>query len=323
MKWIYFIFGLIAGVVFMQCFRKIRKYNKNVGFVTESAILKLAESSKDIIYYYQVHPDYGHKYMSPSVECFLGEGMQQRLFTEPYLIFERIHPKDYDILLSKLNGTIDYSKAIKQRIRDNDGNYKWFEEHATPVYENGELIAVQGILRNIDEKVQLEQELNYKLYHDSLTNIYNRDFFEKLMDTYNTIENTSIAIILCDLDDLKMINDTKGHKSGDHLIQEAAKVLDQFSTDCLFVSRIGGDEFAIIMPNVDQNQVEDLCTRIVEQLHYYNDSQPSFKLRMSMGFAHSQQSVGEMDRLFVEADGKMYEQKRNRKQSNDRLLSFD
>ena len=323
MNWGYFIVGQIVGGLVMLSYMKLNKVKKYPGFDTESVIIKLAESSKDIIYYYQLKPSNGHKYLSPSVDYFLGEGMQKRLCTEPNLAFELIHPEDYDIVLSKLNGTIDYSKVIVQRMRDIEGNYKWFEEHANPVYENGELIAVQGVLRNIDEKVQLEQELNYKLYHDTLTDIYNRDFFDQKMETYNTIENASIAIILCDIDELKMINDTKGHKNGDALIKAAARLIDQFSSDTIFASRIGGDEFALIMTNVQQHQVADLCVQIVEQLQFYNDRQPSIKIRMSIGFAYCQQSIGEMEHLFVEADGNMYRQKRTRKQGNARRLSSD
>lgn len=80
------------------------------------------------------------------------------------------------------------------------------------MFEKGELIAIHGIIRNIDEKVKLQQDLEYRITHDALTNIYNREFFEQSMEKYNNHVNTSVAIILCDLDELKYLNDNHGHK---------------------------------------------------------------------------------------------------------------
>jgi PAS domain S-box-containing protein len=175
---IYFCLGLVVGIIALQMYMKYEKAKWKVRFENEKRIFQLVESSKDIIYYYEIKPESKHRYISPSIEHFLGEGILEEAYKNPNLPFELVHPDDYEILLKKINGDLDYSQPIIERWRDDKGNYRWFEEYATPIFEKGELIAIHGIIRNIDEKVKLQQDLEYRITHDALTNIYNREFFE-------------------------------------------------------------------------------------------------------------------------------------------------
>jgi diguanylate cyclase (GGDEF)-like protein len=132
---------------------------------------------------------------------------------------------------------------------------------------NSELVAIQGVLRNIDEKIKLQQDLEYRIHHDSLTHIYNREFFQKQMDKFDKQVDTSVGIILCDLDELKYMNDNFGHKEGDALIKEAAKVLNKFSSEKTIVARIGGDEFAILVADTNKEEVEKLLVDISKEIY--------------------------------------------------------
>ena len=96
-------------------------------------------------------------------------------YRNPDICFRDVHPGDYEILRKKVMGEIDYSKSIIQRWKDKEGKYRWFEEYATPIYKNGVLVAIQGVMRNIDEKVELQEKLLYQLHHDRLTDIYNQN----------------------------------------------------------------------------------------------------------------------------------------------------
>jgi diguanylate cyclase (GGDEF)-like protein len=182
------------------------------------------------------------------------------------------------------------------------------------VYKNGELVAIQGILRNVQEKMKLQDELDYRMTHDSLTGIHNRDFFESNMGKYNNEIDISVALILCDLDQLKLINDNYGHKEGDKYIAEAASLLDQFATERVIVSRIGGDEYCILVINTDEAHAIYLKESILESIKHYNESGGAdLQIQMSIGYSCIQSSLGNMEQLFVDADREMYQEKYMRK----------
>lgn len=167
MEWFYFLLGLVIGLIIYGIYKRYEKAK----FQEENISSKLVERSKDIIYYYELKPEYKHRYTSPSVDIFLGEGTLDALNNNSNMPFEMIHPDDKAIMYKKISGNIDYNEGIIQSLKDRDGNYKTFEEYTTPIYENGEIIAVQGIMRNIDEKIKLEQDLQYRISHDGLTDI--------------------------------------------------------------------------------------------------------------------------------------------------------
>lgn len=316
MKLFYFSLGLIVGLIIYQIYIKYVQVKKKTKGDIENRIFQLVESAIDIIYYFEVKPDFKHVYISPSIEYFLGEGIMDDLYNDPNGILKRTHPEDLEVMTRKVSGDIDYSKGIVQRIKDNQGTYRWFEEYITPIYEDGELTAVQGFMRNIDDKVKLQQDLEHRIVHDTLTDIHNRYFFDKIMDKYNKYMNTSVAIILCDLDELKYVNDNFGHKKGDVLIQQSAKLLKQYFTKNAIVSRIGGDEFAIVMISTDKAQVESLCENLDEYISQYNTHNQAFNIKISIGYAFNEHSLGEMESIFTEAEKNMYQHKRSKKENN-------
>lgn len=311
---IYFCLGLVVGIIALLMYMKYEKAKRKTGFENEKRIFQLVESSKDIIYYYEIKPELRHRYISPSIEHFLGKGILEEAYKNPNLPLELVHPDDYEILLKKIKGDLDYNQPLIQRWKDDKGNYRWFEEYTTPMFEKGELIAIHGIIRNIDEKVKLQQDLEYRITHDALTNIYNREFFEQSMEKYNNHVNTSVAIILCDLDELKYLNDNHGHKKGDFLIKESAKLLNQFFSENAIVARIGGDEFAVIIKDADKVEVEHLCQNLSAEISEYNRNSKDIKIKMSMGYAFSKYSIGKMEKLFAAADKNMYQDKKAKKE---------
>lgn len=314
-----FIFGFttaffVAIVLFTSAKRKWMR-EKATLLEKHDRFLHIAENSKDFIYYCDIYPKMEFRYISPSAEHYIGKGTIERSMSDARMPFERIHPDDYDVLVKKVSGELDYSKSIIQRWKDNAGNYRWFEEYATPIYENGQIVAIQGILRNIDEKIELQNDLNYRLYHDYLTDLYNREYFEMALTRLDEKEDTSVAIILCDLDELKYTNDHYGHKKGDGLLQATAELLNRFSNDAVTVARIGGDEFVFLMESQTEEEVKQLVHTITEEIHTNNRNPNNLQIHLSIGSSFSLHSKGNMTKLFTEADQQMYEHKNERKQS--------
>ncbi len=311
----YFSFGLIIGVIICQVYNKFAKKNWKSSFNNKEGILQLLEGSTDVIYHFDIKPEMGHRYISPALDKFLGKGIIKEAYENPFLPLEITHPEDYDNLIQKLNGTLDYSKPIIQRWRDKEGNYRWFEEYTTPIYEKGEIVAIQGIMRNIDDKIKLQQDLEHQLNYDALTNIFNRTFFETVFSDLDRHVDTSVAIILCDLDELKQVNDHLGHKSGDALIKEVASLLKQFSSDNTMVARIGGDEFVLLTVEKTEKEIEELVQDIKTGIHQHNENVSNMNIKLSVGHAYSSNSIGKMTELFSQADKNMYKDKTSRKQS--------
>lgn len=308
-----FFLGLLVGIVLLSIIYKYSQAKWKAKYEMESTVFHLVEHSKDIIYYYEVKPEQKHRYTSPSVDDFLGEGTLHDLYTNPETPFDMIHPDDYEMMLKKVNGEVDYNQALLQRLRDKEGNYKWFEEHTTPIYENGELVAVQGIMRNIDEKVKMQQDLEYRIAHDTLTSIYNRSYFEQTVAKYNAHINTPIAVVLCDMDELKYINDHFGHKKGDQAIIDTAQFLHHYFDENAIVARVGGDEFGIILVNLAEETVQGICEKLPVELEKYN-VQKGVQIKLSIGYAYHKSSVGMLDILYTEADENMYKNKRMKKE---------
>lgn len=315
MEFYAFLLGLAVSLLPYTVYARFKKRTFQKGSIS----LSLVEQSKDIIYYYELKPVYKHKYTSPSVDLFLGEGTLEALYRDSNTPFEMIHPDDRAIMDQKISGKINYDEGIIQRLKGTNGVYRWFEEYTTPIYENGEIVAVQGIMRNIDDKIKLEQDLHYRVSHDALTTVYNRDYFEQMMTYYNQEENVALGLVLCDLDRLKHANDTYGHKIGDQLIQTAAGLLKSIFSDNAIVSRIGGDEFVILLPTSTPLQIEHLCDQLREKVSHAPSFTDALQLHMSIGVAFSEQSFGKTESLYIEADAQMYEDKRQKSKQFARL----
>jgi diguanylate cyclase (GGDEF)-like protein/PAS domain S-box-containing protein len=302
--------GIVAGVSLLKGYDYLKNSSAREN---EKRIFQLVERSKDIIYYCEIKPVLKFSYLSPSIDSILGAGVVKKSMKDARHSLELLHPDDMEVVSKKIAGQLDYSQPIIQRWRDTEGTYKYFEEYATPIYKNGEMTAIQGVIRNIDEKVRLQEELMYKAHHDSLSGLYNRGFFEKEADHLNETEDMPVAILLCDLDELKYYNDNHGHKIGDELIIETSKIFRSLQNDNLIISRIGGDEFAILIKNAKQHSPDEVKKIILQKIASYNRFSRAIKIMISIGFASSPTSIGKMNELYTTADKFMYEEKRKKK----------
>ncbi len=151
-------------------------------------------------------------------------------------------------------------------------------------------------------------------YRDDLTGLHNRRHFdERLIQEWSRSRrfNQPLSVVVIDLDDFKLVNDTKGHSMGDHVLSFVGKAMSRTCRDFDVPCRIGGDEFAFILPGTDLEGAEALMARVVETL----DSpllRDGFKISFSYGIAERSDATSPYD-LHDRADHAMYASKRERK----------
>ncbi|MFX4262276.1 diguanylate cyclase domain-containing protein [Pelotomaculum propionicicum] len=168
---------------------------------------------------------------------------------------------------------------------------------------------------DITERKNMEEQLRHLSLHDALTGLYNRVYFEEEMRRLESGRYNPVGIVLCDVDGLKLVNDTLGHESGDILLIETANVIKKAMRQGDMVARIGGDEFAILLPNSDVADVESICARIRDSINTFNANSAGFTLSLSLGYSVADASPNDMGSLFKEADDNMYREKMLHRQS--------
>ncbi|MBD7909244.1 sensor domain-containing diguanylate cyclase [Sporosarcina gallistercoris] len=278
-------------------------------------MLAMLDNSKDVIYHFQIKPEWKFIYLSPAIDLWLGEGTAEAAMKDPSVPFQLVHPDDLAEMMDKVSNEVDYGDMLIQRWKDQDGIYHWFEERITPIYENDELVALQGVTRNIDERMEQQRRLEYQANYDALTDIHNRAFFNEIIEQLNVEVSTPAGMILCDVDRLKMVNDQFGHEAGDELLKRVARYLTRFSDHDTTIARIGGDEFIILITGENaHHHLQELDEVMAKELEDYNGIHPEEEIHLSIGSAYTGNSIGCMSQLFRQADAEMYRNKAEKRQ---------
>jgi diguanylate cyclase (GGDEF)-like protein/PAS domain S-box-containing protein len=196
------------------------------------------------------------------------------------------------------------------------GQQKSVLSFVTPV--GGSLQGNEFLRMDVDvsQNKRMEQELDFSSSHDQLTGLCNRNCFEQEMVRLERSKDGCEGVIVCDLDGLKLVNDTMGHQAGDTLLIAAAKILQGLFRSSDMVARVGGDEFAILLSGRGQADVAAAAARIEEQVAGHNRTSPDMLLSLSVGFALREKPGQSIQDLFIAADNNMSRKKLHLSQSN-------
>jgi diguanylate cyclase (GGDEF)-like protein len=168
---------------------------------------------------------------------------------------------------------------------------------------------VQVALTDITARKKAEAYLEFLGRHDVLTKLYNRAFYVEELNRLQRKGPLPVTIIIADLNGLKAANDQWGHDSGDALLRRAGEVFNEIIAKPHCAARIGGDEFAVLLPATEQRDGEAIAESIHKLVAINNQFYPGLKLSLSMGVATS--LPGErLEAVAKRADLLMFEQKR-------------
>ena len=200
-------------------------------------------------------------------------------------------------------------RVIEVRVPRPDGD-RYYITTAKPIFdEHNRVASVICISKEITERKRMEDELRYVSTHDPLTGLYNRHFFQAEMERIQGSRLFPVSIVVADLDNLKVINDSQGHKTGDAVIIKAAELLKgTFRTEDI-VARIGGDEFAVLLTGTGAVELAEVVSRVNGEMAKSQDA----LFRISLGWSTAQESSPLVE-LMHEADVKMYQEKIRRKE---------
>ena len=198
-------------------------------------------------------------------------------------------------------------------IRKN-GDTLPIEDSASPIRdEKGSVLGVVLIFRDYTEKKEKQEKIIYLSYHDQLTGLYNRRYFEEELKRLDTMRNLPFSIAMIDVNGLKLTNDAFGHLKGDELLVRVSSVIKNECRSDEIVARIGGDEFVILLPKTSYAEAEQIMNRIYQSIG--KERLDSIVMSVSIGWDTKLSIEQKITDVFTKAEESMYRRKLSESQS--------
>ncbi|MFC2159952.1 diguanylate cyclase, partial [Actinomycetota bacterium] len=209
---------------------------------------------------------------------------------------------------------------LQKQIERENGSKIWIEvSFNKDINHSGDIIC-NGIVRDITSKKVFENKIKYLSFHDKLTGLYNRAFFEAELKRLNKKRQLPLTIVIADIDGLKLINDAFGHENGDKLIKKIAGIFKYCFRSEDIIARYGGDEFAILLPSTPMREVLKIIERI--KIACKKEGNKILPLNISIGVSSKTEISQEINSVIKDADDQMYKNKLMKKQNPQSSLIF-
>jgi len=208
---------------------------------------------------------------------------------------------EFTPLAETINNLLEQIQTSLQEAEENEQSL---------IKANHELEKILEELTNAEEALDYsEEKLYYLSYHDQLTGLYNRAFFEAKLVQLSTKPEYPVSIISADIDGLKLINDTIGQSAGNKLVRHCALIISEALDGTGILARVGGDEFSAILPLTGQTESEHIIRQIRYQIALYNEENSNLPLSLSLGAATAEDKSTSLKKLFKQADDFMFRNK--------------
>ncbi|MEN3359131.1 MAG: hypothetical protein V7637_3113 [Mycobacteriales bacterium] len=276
---------------------------------TESRFRSIVQTSSDIMCITDL--DGVITWCAPSVEHICGYRVADLVGGK---LWDFLHPDDAaatGFFADAITGP-GGSAAADVRLRVADGSYRAFHSSGRNLLDDP---AIGGLLftgLDVTERLRLENQLRERAFHDPLTGLANRALFVDRLEHAlgRPLRDHHVAVLFVDLDDFKLVNDSLGHQAGDELLVLVARRLSASLRLGDTAARFGGDEFAVLLEDADEERANEVADRILAELAGPFDlGDCEVFVRASIGVAVADSSVGDGHTLLRDADMAMYHAK--------------
>lgn len=261
------------------------------------------------------------EYVNPLFEEVTGYSREEALGQTPRILSSGDLPDtQYKDLWNTILSGKTWRRVLKNRKKD--GGFYWCNSVISPIRnDSGEITHFLAVQEDITQKMLSDEKLKYMAHYDELTGLINRSRFMELMNkyiAYSTTNGATGALLLMDMDQFKLLNDTLGHSSGDDYLRRVGKLL-QSTTDTVykehvvggrsFIGRLSGDEFAVFLPSLDKEGGLDVAERLRKAVEQSRFSEDQTSMTISVGIAIYPDHGADTGTLFTRADAAVYRAK--------------
>ncbi|MEI6578099.1 MAG: PAS domain S-box protein [Eubacteriales bacterium] len=289
-----------------------RKNTELIIHASEEKYRLITENMSDVVWVLNLAEE-KFTYISPSVfnlrgltvEEAMNEDYRDSLTTESYRVVKDTASEFIKQLPDNPNSTNSFTLEVQQICKN--GDVIWVEMSANFRYGSDGNLEIVGASRNIESRKKAEEEIKKLSFHDPLTGLYNRRYFDKEMGRLNEEQYFPLTLIMADVNGLKLTNDAFGHKVGDSLLEKVAKIIKKECRTEDIVARIGGDEFVVLLPETDAMMADVIITRINKAIA--KEKVENIIMSVSLGYAVKQELSENMNDVFKKAEDEMYRHK--------------
>ncbi len=289
----------------------------------------LVEQIPAIVYVDVADDNMSTTYVSPQIEAILGYNPQEYI-GDPQLWENILHPDDREeAMATYLRGRESGGPFVfEYRLMARNGRTVWFRDSAIVLTDaHGDAEYIQGVMLDITDGKLAEERIAFLAYHDRLTGLPNRTMFDELLGlalARAKRHDLGVVVVTVDLDDFKLVNDSLGHEAGDALLVQFAQRLSDATRETDLVARPGGDEFLLLLADLDQTPVvpgghegvsvaaESVALRIQEALRTpFTLGDTELYITASLGISLFPEDAADAPTLLKNAETAMFRSKRS------------
>lgn len=231
--------------------------------------------------------DWTMLFVSQGCEALTGYAPECLLHNRDLTYNDLIVPEYRELLWQAWEMALAHKRDFQHEyeIITKTGERKWVLEMGQIVYDEQNVpCALEGIVFDISELKRRQQQIEYLNEHDFLTGLFNRAHFEREKARLSAPEYQPLAVAVCDINGVRMVNDAFGLSEGDRLIVDVAHTLRSFCREGDVLSRTGGDEYTLLMPHTTEEQATALVEQVARAIEHHNHAQRTHPYEISLSF---------------------------------------
>jgi len=285
--------------------------------LSDPEVRTLLDQLPAILYISEVGVEGRWLYVSAGAEAILGFSPAEWI-DDPRLWARQIHPDDRARMFAREESLAEPRMPDEYRLRHRDGRTVWVRDEAALATDGEGRLRWHGVISDITDRKLAEAELErraevirYQAVHDPLTSLPNRALFQDRLVQALARPGTQIAVVLLDVDNFKLVNDSLGHSAGDELLMKIAPRLQTALRPGDTIARLGGDEFVVLLDRIpDERSAARVAERIVAAFEApFELSAGEHFAKASLGIAIAGAEGSEPASLIRDADAAMYQAK--------------